>query len=446
MIDPTIVTKIAAFLQTSIVDFLPDLYELLLNGQLREVEQLLADRTVDLHSEVMEALLPAAARSFSRNHQVPQGVKTTIRSHRIRIATGRQVEVSSPYYKIQGENDNFSRRPLFDHWQTIDSFSPLLYDRVGYMAMLAPSYDLAHQGVTKFGMDICLSSVQKITDRLAERCEELGHENLIIEPRYDVEGKTIIISIDGGRTRMREYTGQLNKNGQATYQTPWREPKLFVIDVLDKDGRPDRHELPIYGCQFKEEDVVKLLERYLKKLDIQKAERVQLIADGAPWIWNRLPLLLHDAGVEKQRLIQTLDFYHATQYVHSLVEAMPKRIGKKERKRHLKESLEQVKRGQINPLVEKLKSIFLRASALVKRWIDYLDKHASRMQYTDYESNGLMRGSGIIESAIRRIINLRFKNASTFWLQENVEKLYFLRAALVAGRWDVVMGNLNKSS
>ncbi|MEL7246991.1 MAG: hypothetical protein AAFO03_01190 [Bacteroidota bacterium] len=279
---------------------------------------------------------------------------------------------------------------------------------------------------------------------------------------------------------MRKYTDQLNENGQATYQTPWREPKLFVIDVLAKDGRPDHQELPIYGCQFKEEDVIKLLGRYLKKLDIQKAKRVQLIADGAPWIWNRLPALLRHVGVEKQRLIQTLDFYtanemvwaspnyfervytrsegslgsqttstsvyHATQYVHSLVQVMPKRVGKKERKQHLKKFMEQVKGGQIKPLVEKLKSIFLRPSALVKRWIDYLDKHTDRMQYSDYESSGLMRGSGIIESAIRRIINLRFKNASTFWLQENVEKLYFLRAALVAGRWDIVMENLSKST
>ena len=397
MIDPTIPTKVAAFLQTTIVEFLPDLYEMLLKGKLRAVEQLLSDRTVDLHSAIMELLLPAAARSFSCNHQAPLGVKSTIRPHRIRISTGQQVEVSSPYYK-RLEDNNFSRRPLLDHWQTIDGFSPLLYDRVGFMAMLAPSYKLAHQGVTRFGMDICLSSVQKITDRLAERCEELGHENLIIEPQYAVEDKTIIISIDGGRSRMREYTDQLNENGQAMYQTPWREPKLFVIDVLDKDGRPDRHELPIYGCQFKEEDVIKLLERYLKKLDIQKAERVQLIADGAPWIWNRLPALLHDVGVEKQRLIQTLDFYHATQYVHSLVQAMPKRVGKKERKRHLKEAMEQVKRGQIKSLVEKLKSIFLRPSALVKRWIDYLDKHTDRMQYSDYESSGLMRGSGISNS------------------------------------------------
>ncbi|MEL6972210.1 MAG: hypothetical protein AAFO02_18745 [Bacteroidota bacterium] len=72
---------------------------MLLKGNLRTVEQLLADRTVDLHSAIMELLLPAAAKSFSRNHQAPLGVKSTIRSHRIRISTAQQIEVSSPYHK-----------------------------------------------------------------------------------------------------------------------------------------------------------------------------------------------------------------------------------------------------------------------------------------------------------------------------------------------------------
>ena len=100
-----------------------------------------------------------------------------------------------------------------------------------------------------------------------------------------------------------------------------------------------------------------------------------------------------------------------------------------------------MKNGEVKAVIEKIQSIFIRKSDIVKRWINYLDKHKDRMQYAEYQSNGFMRGSGIIESAIRRIINLRFKNASTFWLEENVEKLYFLRAALVAGRWDILMKN-----
>lgn len=57
-----------------------------------------------------------------------------------------------------------------------------------------------------------------------------------------------------------------------------------------------------------------------------------------------------------------------------------------------------------------------------------------------------MCGSGIIESGIRRIINLRFKNASTFWKVDIVENLYFLRAVLLAKRWDLFINNLVKQT
>ena len=445
MIDPTIPSKITAFFQTFITDQLCELYDMLLEGDLRQVEQLVSTYSIEFHTMVMKAMLPAAAKSFSQDHTAPGAVKCVMRPHQIRIATGCQIKVSSPYYKVAGNEAEVSRRPLLEHWQMIDSFSPLLYDRIGYMSMLAPSYELAHEGLTKFGMDVCLSSVQKITHRVAERCDELGHENLIVEPGYDLADKTVVVSIDGGRSRVREYTNEINEQGRACYNTPWREPKLFVIDVLNENGRPDRHELPIYGCQFKEKDVLHLLERYLVKLDIKRAKHVQLIADGAPWIWNRIPELLSDVGVREKQLTQTLDFYHATQYIHNLVEAMPKRIGKKARKMLLNNFLERMKAGEISQILGKLSNIFKRPNHLVKRWTRYLEKHGSKMQYTDYEANGLMRGSGIIESAIRRIINLRFKNASTFWLPENVEKLYFLRAALVAGRWNIVMDNIAKS-
>jgi hypothetical protein len=52
-----------------------------------------------------------------------------------------------------------------------------------------------------------------------------------------------------------------------------------------------------------------------------------------------------------------------------------------------------------------------------------------------------MCGSGIIESGIRRVINLRFKNSSAFWKQENVECLYFLRGILLSFRWKILMKN-----
>ena len=55
----------------------------------------------------------------------------------------------------------------------------------------------------------------------------------------------------------------------------------------------------------------------------------------------------------------------------------------------------------------------------------YLDKHNNKTHYADYQSSRLMCGSGIVESGIRRMINLKFKSPSIFWDEDNVEKLFF---------------------
>jgi len=66
------------------------------------------------------------------------------------------------------------------------------------------------------------------------------------------------------------------------------------------------------------------------------------------------------------------------------------------------------------------------------------------MTYNQLRQRNLPCGSGIVESAIRRVINLRFKSPSTFWKPENVEKLIFLRAIFLAGRWNIMINNLAK--
>ena len=51
---------------------------------------------------------------------------------------------------------------------------------------------------------------------------------------------------------------------------------------------------------------------YLVKLGVVHAEQVLLIADGVPWIWQRIPLLLERLGLPKERLIEVIDYYHAS--------------------------------------------------------------------------------------------------------------------------------------
>ena len=440
--------------RTKIVKFGEKLFDMnikewlrhLKEGALYKFEKDLGSKLQDYYNYISKELLEKASKELNpilKNAFKNQGcTRVELRNLPIKLSTGYVVKVQSHYAKQVPKEWNLSRHLLSIHWKIIDKTSPSLYDMIGYCSVLCPSYDLGYQTLSKFGVELSLSKVQRTTKALALACNKYKEEELMLETGESLKGKRVVLSIDGGRTRTREYKEARNVNGNLTYETKWMEPKLFVIDVLNNDGQPDRYQLPIYGCRFGESDMFELLEGYLKKLEIDKASSVQIIADGAPWIWKHTKKKLISLGVVEDNIIETLDYYHATEYVNDLVDKMPKRISAKKRKEYKKQFKNLLWNGKSTKIVEECKKIYKRPSKIIKRWLNYLDKHNSKTQYTHYQDNNLMCGSGIIESAIRRIINLRFKNASTFWYPENVEKMFFLRAALLSKRWEIVMQNL----
>ncbi len=50
-------------------------------------------------------------------------------------------------------------------------------------------------------------------------------------------------------------------------------------------------------------------------------------------------------------------------------------------------------------------------------------------------------GSGAVESAIRRVINLRMKAPGTFWKEDTAEIFLYLRSQMISGRWDQCFSN-----
>jgi len=71
--------------------------------------------------------------------------------------------------------------------------------------------------------------------------------------------------------------------------------------------------------------------------------------------------------------------------------------------------------------------------------IEFLAKHEAHLRYDWSGYRGRPLGSGAIESAIRRVINLRLKGNGICWREENVEAMLVLRAAALTGRWQEMM-------
>jgi len=58
--------------------------------------------------------------------------------------------------------------------------------------------------------------------------------------------------------------------------------------------------------------------------------------------------------------------------------------------------------------------------------------------YEHIKNENLPIGSGAMEGAIRREINMGLKGAATYWLKENAEGMIMLRSYFKSGRWDML--------
>ncbi len=94
-----------------------------------------------------------------------------------------------------------------------------------------------------------------------------------------------------------------NRHG---YFGDWTEPKLLTIYVVDAQGkRVNTAELPVTndGTFGEVEPFMQLLEMHLVRLGINQAKQVLLLADGAEWIWLRIPPLLKRARLVRLSLL-----------------------------------------------------------------------------------------------------------------------------------------------
>ena len=77
--------------------------------------------------------------------------------------------------------------------------------------------------------------------------------------------------------------------------------------------------------------------------------------------------------------------------------------------------------------------------------IEYLNKHEPHLRSDWFGYRGRPLGSGAVESAIRRVINLRLKGNGIYWREEDVEAMLVLRAAALTGRWEETMKRTHAS-
>ena len=398
----------------------------------------------------------AHARAQSPVPLVHKGFRMTS----VLLLGGTRIVLETPYLREDRRGRRGRRRrtrgphgagcyPVLEALGIADRVSPATRSEIALHVVQAASYREAAAMLARRGLACDVSSLVRISTATAEESTRLRDAALAAALRVPVPsdgplaGKRVRVSLDGGRVRIRRtHRGRKTAKGRHGFSTPWREPRLLVIDILDEQGRPDRLRLPLYdGLIGDAEAVWALLIGSVRLLGAAYADVVEFIADGAEWIWHRVERLSRLAEIPAAKLVEVLDFYHASQYLSETL-ATCRHMPKAQRQalyKRLRHALRYQTEG-VEVVQEALRALATtQRSKAITRALRYVEAHAHRMRYVPLEARKLPIGSGQVESAVRRVVNLRFKAPGSFWTETTVSGLMHLRAAFKAGRWDEVM-------
>jgi hypothetical protein len=339
--------------------------------------------------------------------------------------------------------------PVLEALGIRDGVSPATRSQIALFTVQAGSYQEAMVLLAERGLPVDSSTLIRVAQASARADIDLREAALATARKMPIpsdgplKGHRVRVSLDGGRVRTRQcWPGRPTEKGRHRFDTPWREPRVLVIDILDEKGRGEPLRLPLYDVLLDEADATfSLVLGYLRLLGAAHAQVIEFIADGAEWIWERTEALRRDAEIPVDRWVEVVDFYHASEHLGATLEMCrnlkgPQRQALFKELRHLLRTDPQGVEKVLQRLQPEVKA---RRAKKMKTALAYFEKHAARMAYTALDEQHLPVGSGVVESAVRRIINLRFKASGTFWEEDTVADLMHLRACFKAGRWDEMM-------
>jgi hypothetical protein len=361
----------------------------------------------------------------------------------IRTAQGLAVPVRVTYYRRKGQRRAGKRSAGVYAGLVLlgiyDRCTPALASEVSLLAAMLGSLDEAQDVLAARGVELDMKTVRLIAYRYAARARlEQQIDTAAFEDT--VAGRRVVISSDGGRLRLREAKrGPKTKKGRQRYTGAWREPKVLIVYVVDAEGKREASFAPVIDATLQGPDAVfALLRTYLQRLEITQADQVLFIADGAPWIWKRVPLLVQALGLTAERVHALLDFYHAVQRLGQ-VAALRKDWSAKARTRWRTQQRHLLLQGEVEQVIAAVRVICRgRNSKAIRTHRDYFIRNQSRMVYAKLMAMKLPIGSGAIESTVRRVVNLRLKGPSIFWCRASAEAILLLRSYYKAGRWNLL--------
>lgn len=327
--------------------------------------------------------------------------------------------------------------PIRQRWglSPHQQLSPALEDKLAYFATVTGSYAAAAKLAAKVGCPVEDSTIQVLVQRLGAKAEAQTQERLKRTPmeKYPARAPTplAVLLVDGFQVRFRG--PGWGKRRTAQPRVEWHEAKLGVFYRHEQAvglARGELLEKVVVSWQGEGLELGRRLHWEALRGGLGRAREVLAVADGAPWIWS----VVEDRWGQAHQL---LDFYHASQHLWALGEALhPK--AETARRAWVEDQLHRLRHGQEQAVLGEIAGLPRpggQKGKVIHREQNYFAGHAQRMNYQALAKRGWPIGSGAVESACRAR-QCRRKRPGQFWTRSGLRHLDALEEARDHGHWD----------
>ena len=309
------------------------------------------------------------------------------------------------------------------------AYTPALA-RMMYRSAAKNSYAEASKDLFEYAaVKVCDRQIQRLVQDVAPA---VGPWLKTQAPQSETGGLMYVLG-DGTGVPMRKECLVGRKGKQSDGSAKTREAKLgcvFLQTEVDEKGHPIRKEdsTTYIGTFEGAAPFGLLLRQEALRRGMATIGKLIFLGDGAAWIWELV-------RVNFPLAIMILDFYHALQHVHGLVEAIwgKETVEGKKRIKSWKGCLLKDKAGEV---ISQAKAQLERSldTEKARKEIGYLENNLERMTYGTFRKAGYFIGSGVVEAGCKTVIGQRMKCSGMFWSEEGGQGMLDLRCAFLSDR------------
>jgi len=281
--------------------------------------------------------------------------------------------------------------------------------------------------LNEVGIELSTKEAERRTEETGRKIEAL-HQERIIQAK---KGKRL----EGERRDLPQRLYLQVDGTKAHMLTDWKEAKLgaiFETEVASGEAGRLRRGDTTYCAAF--ETAEKFGWRLFATATSRGshlAKEVVFMGDGASWVWNL-------AAEHFPERVEILDWYHASEHLWDLAKVVFGE-GTKECKRWVKIRLRELKKGNIEAVLEAMNQIRPHSREVrekLRKEKAYFRNNGDRMRYAEFKRKGYFIGSGVVESGCKRAVTQRLKLAGMRWKIENANAVLQVHLANLNGEFD----------